>query len=57
MKSKESIFTKINLYFITFPRQTFVNIIDNETKEKDVLHGLLCSTSSYLDRTIPITSE
>jgi len=29
MKSGESNLTDFNLYFITFPRQTFVNIIDN----------------------------
>ena len=29
MKSEESIFTDFNFYFITFPRQIFVNIIDS----------------------------
>ena len=29
MKSEESIFTDFNFSFITFPRQTFVNIIDS----------------------------
>jgi len=29
MKIEESVFTLFNLYFITFPRQTFVNIIDS----------------------------
>jgi hypothetical protein len=29
MKSKESNLTDFNFYFITFPRQTFVNIIDS----------------------------
>ena len=29
MKSEEWFFTLFNIYFITFCRQTFVNIIDN----------------------------
>jgi hypothetical protein len=29
MKSEELVLTDFNLYFITFPRQTFVNIIDS----------------------------
>ena len=28
MKSEESILTDFNLYFVTFPRQTFVKIVD-----------------------------
>ena len=28
MKSEESILTDFNLYFVTFPRQTYVKIID-----------------------------
>ena len=28
MKSEESVFTQFNFSFITFPRQTFVKIID-----------------------------
>ena len=31
MKGEESVFTLFNLYFITFPRQVFVNLIDYET--------------------------
>jgi len=37
MKSEEAVFTHFNLYFITFPRQVFVNIIDS----KSTLGGLL----------------
>ena len=31
IKNEESTFTLFNLYFTIFPRQVFVNIIDDET--------------------------
>ena len=34
MKSEESTFTQFNFSFITFPRQVFVNIIDDKREEK-----------------------
>ena len=36
MESEESTFTLFNLYFITFPRQLFVNIFDNKSVTKQV---------------------
>jgi hypothetical protein len=35
MKSEESVFTLFNLYFITFPRQVFVNKFDVLLNETD----------------------
>ena len=34
MKSEEAVFTDFNFSFITFPRQVFVNIIDDEREGK-----------------------
>ena len=36
MKSEESTFTHFNFSFITFPRQVFVNIIDDKREGKPV---------------------
>ena len=33
MKSEESVLTDFNLYFITFPRQDFVNIFDDKMQQ------------------------
>jgi hypothetical protein len=33
MKSEESVLTDFNLYFITFPRQVFVNIFDDKMQQ------------------------
>jgi hypothetical protein len=34
MKSEEAVFTDFNFSFVTFPRQTFVNIIDSKLEQK-----------------------
>ena len=44
MKSEESCFTQFNFSFITFPRQDFVNLIDNKMK---TVHAR-CTSSSYV---------
>ena len=33
MKSEESVLTDFNLYFITFPRQVFVNKFDDKMQQ------------------------
>jgi hypothetical protein len=47
MKSEESILTDFNLYFVTFPRQTFVKIIDSKMPldtAKELTHQSLLAT-------------
>ena len=41
MKSEELIFTKINLYFITFPRQVFVGIFHIIFPTKENASGII----------------
>ena len=53
MKSEESVFTVFNFSFITFPRQTFVKIIDvnleNRTYRTPILY--------YIERSQNLTTN